>query len=401
MKKIFFVLWLCLLFSGCSKGAGELPLQNTDKDVNDLNNDLNKETTVEQTTEETTETTTIDEIASQIAEMSLDEKIGQMFIIDYGDLDDSFVFRCAGDEYGDFDVKEDNVGGFILFDEDIKGVADTVALTEKLKEISKIPPFIAIDEEGGQVSRIESSGAVADYDIPSARYMANNDSVEENYTKIAKTLSAMGFNLDFAPDADVDTNPNNPIIGNRAFSSDAETAGNMAVIAMNALRSNGVIPVIKHFPGHGDTATDSHLGTAVLPHGRERIDNIELVPFKKAIENDAPMIMVGHIKTPAISDKDLPASLNPDIVTGLLREELGYDGVVITDAMNMGAVSGRSDGIIDAVNAGVDIILMPTDLKSAFYEIESEVQNGNINEKRIDESVCRILKLKRDMGIKY
>ena len=390
MKKIFLVLLFCLAFSGCGK--------TDSKNTNIQTETVTTAAITENVTEATTETATVDEIASQIAEMSLDEKIGQMFIIDYGELDKDFVFRYGDDQYNGFDVKKYNVGGFILFAEDIKGVADTVTITDKLKEINKIPPCKAIDEEGGPVSRIASSGAVADYDIPSARYMADQgeQSVADNYTQIAKTLSAMGFNLDFAPDADVDTNPNNPIIGNRAFSSDAETAGDMAVTAMNVLRENGIIPVVKHFPGHGDTETDSHLGTAIMPHDRQRIDNVELVPFKKAIENDVPMIMVGHIMTPAISDKDLPASLNPDIVTGLLRNELGYDGVIITDAMNMGAVNGRSGGIIQAVNAGGDIILMPNDLTSAFYTIEYEVQNGNIKEERIDESVYRILKLKQN-----
>ncbi|MBQ8940872.1 MAG: hypothetical protein IJ062_03470 [Firmicutes bacterium] len=391
MKKIFLLSLLCLMFAGCSSAEKQ-----------SLKEDVTKTTAVETTVAETvTETTTEsvvtkDEISAQIEGMSLYEKVGQMFIIDLADMDENFVVHAQD---GDLDIKENNVGGFILLAKDINGVEGTKQLTAKLREISRIAPFIGIDEEGGVVSRVGDSGAVADYYIPSARSMANNGTVEENYTKIAKTLTAMGFNLDFAPDADVDTNPDNPIIGDRAFSNDAKTAGENAVIAMNALRENGVIPVIKHFPGHGDTDTDTHTGTAIVPHDRERLDSVELVPFRLAIENNAPMIMVAHVKTPAISNNDMPASVNHDIITGLLREELGFDGVIITDAMNMGAVTqyGKSQSIENAVKAGADIILMPTDIKNAFDTVIGLTESGEITEERIDESVYRILKLKENL----
>ena len=377
MERVLYIFWLCLLCVGCSPSGQTPPTE------------IVFETTV---TEETTETTTIDEIASQIDEMSLEDKVGQMLIVDVGELDTDFVS-------GSFDAKVHNAGGYILFDDDIRGVADTQALTAKLRQISDIPPFIAVDEEGGAVSRIGRSGAVADYSVPSARSMAENGTVGENYAKIAKTLAAMGFNMDFAPDADVDTNPDNPIIGSRAFSTDAQTAGENVVIAINALRDNGVIPVVKHFPGHGDTATDSHVGTAVLRHDRQRLDSVELVPFKKAIENGAEVIMVGHIKVPALSDSDRPATLDPDIITGLLRGELGYDGVVVTDAMNMGAVTvyGMEDSIKYAVDAGADMLLMPPDTGKAYDALLAMAENGDISRDRIDESVYRILKLKKKL----
>lgn len=377
---------LCLAFAGCTKKESGPPEPQS------------VPTVFTTTVEATTEISTADEIAAQMAEMSLEDKVGQMFVIDFGDMDKDHVVHSAG---GDFDVREHNIGGFILFDDDINGVAATKELTAGLMEISVIPPFIAVDEEGGAVSRIGDSGAVADYAVSSARSMAVNGTVGENYAKIAKTLKAMGFNMDFAPDADVDTNPNNPVIGNRAFSSDPNTVGENVVTAMNALRDNGIIPVVKHFPGHGDTETDSHKGAAIMPHDRQRMDSVELVPFKKAIENGVPVIMAGHITVPAVSDTDRPATLDPNLITGLLRGELGYDGVVITDAMNMGAVTsyGAAESVKAAVNAGVDIILMPTDIKAAFEAVVQAAANGEISEQRIDESVYRILKLKKGIAL--
>ena len=390
MKKLY-LFFLCLLvcfgLSGCSKNNGR--------------SDITAETVTQTAavTETATETTTIDEIQSKLDTMSLDEKIGQMLMPAYRYNNGRKVVQV--DENIAAELEMYKIGNIIIFDENMSSVAQTKDLIAEFKRLISqncgIMPFISIDEEGGMVSRLGKSGIIADYYIPSARSMAAKGTVKENCTKIALNLKALGFNMDFAPDADVDTNPDNPIIGDRAFSSDPEEAAEYMLEAAKTLEENGIIPVIKHFPGHGDTQTDSHLGMAVLPHDMSRLESIELVPFKKAAENDVPVIMVGHLTTPKISENGLPASLNPDIINGLLREDLGFDGVVITDSMEMGAIEnlyGNADAAVMAVKAGADILLMPPDVPTAFNAVKNAVENGEISRENIDDSVYRILKLK-------
>ena len=378
---------MCFGLSGCSK--------------NTVRSDITAETVTQTAavTETTTETTTIDEIQSKLDTMSLDEKIGQMLMPAYRYNNGRKVVQV--DENIAAELEMYKIGNIIIFDENMSSVAQTKDLIAEFKRLifqnCGIMPFISIDEEGGMVSRLGKSGIIADYYIPSARSMAAKGTVRENCTKIALNLKALGFNMDFAPDADVDTNPDNPIIGDRAFSSDPEEAAEYMLEAAKTLEENGIIPVIKHFPGHGDTQTDSHLGMAVLPHDMSRLESIELVPFKKAAENDVPVIMVGHLTTPKISENGLPASLNPDIINGLLREDLGFDGVVITDSMEMGAIEnlyGNADAAVMAVKAGSDILLMPPDVPTAFNAVKNAVENGEISRENIDDSVYRILKLK-------
>ncbi len=390
LKKFFPIFAICIMFFGCGISENKEP---ADKPFHET-----EITTIETTTvEETTETTTVDEIRKQLDGMSTDEKIGQMIIAAYRYENGAGV--TEGTERIKSEIENYNIGGFILFDENLKSVEQTKRLIAFFNENSSIKPFIAIDEEGGAVSRISASGIIADYNIPSAKSMAKQGEgcVRENYTKIAKTLSALGFNMDFAPVADVDTNPNNPVIGDRAFSTEPYTARDMMLVAMETLSKNDIIPVVKHFPGHGDTQTDSHLGLTVMPHDMERLENIEFVPFEGAVENNAPAIMVAHLTTPKLSESGLPASLDPDIITGILREKMGYDGLVITDALDMGAVTeryGSGEAAVLAVKAGADILLMPPDVKTAFDAVKTAVENGTVDENVIDTAVYRILKAK-------
>lgn len=386
---IFFALAFCVITAGCAaqNNKAKIPAAVT-------------ETVTETTAETTTETTTVDEVMAKLDSMSLDEKIGQMIIAAYRSENGVNVTE-ATDRIKD-DIEKYNIGGFILFDENMQSVDQTKQLIRFYKENSRITPFIAIDEEGGAVSRIAASGIISDYYIPSAKQMARQgrEAVIENYTKIAGTLLELGFNMDFAPVADVDTNPANPVIGDRAFGSDPETARDMMIAAMETLSQNGILPVVKHFPGHGDTQNDSHVGLTVLPHDVQRLEQIELVPFVGAIENGAPAIMAAHLTTPQLSDSGLPASLDPYIITDLLRGRLGYDGLVITDALDMGAIAdlyGEKDAAVKAVNAGADILLMPPDVKTAFDAVKNAVENGDIDPERIDRSVYRILKTKMNL----
>ena len=383
------LVFLCLLLSGCSNTALR---QKTETSAV-------TETVTETQTETTTEPTTVDEIQSQLDSMSLDEKIGQMLMPAY---------RYSGgsrftvmNEAVESELAEYKIGNVILFDENLASAESSKTLIADFKRLITqncgIEPFISIDEEGGKVSRLGKSGILSDYYIPSARSMANNGTVKENYTKIALNLKTLGFNMDFAPVADIDTNPANPIIGDRAFSSDPEETAKFMLEAAKTLEDKGIIPVIKHFPGHGDTQTDSHLGIAVVTHDKTRLESVEFVPYRQAVENNIPVVMVGHLTTPQLSNNELPASLNPDIIKGILRDELGFDGVVITDALDMGAAAKfyeNEETAVMAVKAGADILLMPPDAPAAFKAVKNAVENGEISRENIDDSVYRILKLK-------
>lgn len=338
-------------------------------------------------------TSTEDKISHIMDKMTLEEKVGQMLFV---------AFRSEDDYYLNDNIKNVidgcKVGGVILFGENIKDRQQLTELTAALKEQTEIPLFIGIDEEGGIVSRIGKSGIIQDYNIPSAQEMAENSTVEENYTLIGNTLKDLGINTDFAPVADVNSNPDNPVIGDRAFSSDPEKCGEAVAKAVNSLESCGVLSCLKHFPGHGDTVTDSHKGETYIYLDKEQISQ-QLVPFEKGIEAGADFIMAAHIKVPALSDKDLPASLNEDILGLIDREK--FKGVVITDAMDMGAVSNYftpEEAAMQAVKAGVDMILMPEDTAQAYNSIIQAVKNGEISEERINSSVYRILTIKEKIG---
>ena len=387
--KLCSLICSCILVAGCSNTLAPKPETAVQP----------AQPVTETMTEAATEITTTDEIQSQLDSMSLDEKIGQMLMPAYRYDNGGRVTEL--DDAIKNEISEYKVGNIILFDRNLSTVSGSKALITDIKQLITqncgIEPFISIDEEGGKVSRLGKSGIIADYYVPSARSMANNGTVAENYTKIALNLKALGFNMDFAPVADVDTNPANPVIGDRAFSSDPEDAAKNMLTAAKTLEDNGIIPVIKHFPGHGDTQTDSHLGMAVVPHDMARLESVELLPYKQAVENDIPVVMVGHLTTPNISNNGLPASLNPDIIDGLLREKLGFDGVVITDALDMGAIAnlyGSEEAAVMAVKAGADILLMPPDTPAAFNAVKNAVENGEISRENIDDSVYRIIKLK-------
>lgn len=210
-------------------------------------------------------------------------------------------------------------------------------------------------------------------------------------------MKKYGFNVDFAPVADVWTNPKNEVIGDRAFSTDPEEAGEKVAMAIYGFHDAGVKVAIKHFPGHGDTKADSHNGTAKSYKTWKKMKKCEMIPFKRGIESGADMVMVAHIKTPFASRDGLPASLSSTWITERLRGELGFDGVVITDAMGMKALSSSYTSLessLMAIEAGVDILLMPHDFAKTFDELVSAVESGKISESRIDESVARILKMK-------
>lgn len=338
-------------------------------------------------------------IQTLIDSMTMEEKVGQLLMSD---------FRQNPDGTGVTEITEDvqkslvenHFGGVILFAENLDTVEQTKALTTALQAEAEIPFFIGIDEEGGRVSRLGKSNIPHEI-IPPAGEMTDTAAVRAAGQTIGNELLALGINVDFAPVADVNTNPENPVIGTRAFSADATIAAERVGAFVQGLEETGVSGAAKHFPGHGDTTTDSHNGEVFVTHTLERLREVEFLPFQSAIEQEIDFIMMGHIKTPNATSDGLPATLSGESV-GLLRDELGYEGVVITDAMNMGAIIeyyGSGEATVLSILAGVDIVLMPADMEEAVLALREAAASGRITEERLDESLQRIFSLKYDKGL--
>lgn len=244
----------------------------------------------------------------------------------------------------------------VLFARNIAGTAEVAALVRELRALWPAggpPPLIAVDQEGGPVQRLKPPTCPEFTAIPAMREAAlalGTEGLRRLGAEVGRQLAAVGFNLDFAPVLDVDTNPDNPIIGARAFGATQQVVSSSALAFASGLADGGVLPCGKHFPGHGDTAVDSHLALPVLRHGRERLEAVELAPFRAAVASGMPLLMTAHIVYAAL-DAELPATLSPKVVPELLRGALGYDGVVITDDLEMKAIAERFD--VDAVARGV------------------------------------------------
>ena len=344
-----------------------------------------------------------------IKKMSLREKVGQMFFVRPEALDTSIHWN----EYQDLpdyklqqvnktmrDVSKDYpIGGMILYAHNIE---DEDQLGDFIAEIRKLngSPLLAIDEEGGRIARIANN---ENFDVPKYESMAaiaESGDPSEAY-KAAFTIGSYvkeyGFDIDYAPVADVNTNPENLVIGARAFSDDPETAAEFVVSYLNGLDSAGVIGTLKHFPGHGDVKTDTHSGYAETNKTWEEMLKCEMIPFKAGIEAGAQMIMTAHIAAPKVTGDDLPATLSSVILQDKLRGELGFKGIIVTDAMDMGAITtqfGNAEAAIKSIQAGVDVVLCSKDFTQVFDAVVNAVEKGNIKETRIDESVKRILELK-------
>ena len=334
-----------------------------------------------------------DPIKEQMKTMTLDEKIGQMVIVGV----DGYI----NDENSMNLIKQHYVGGVILFQKNIQNSIQALSLINSLKNsnsINKIPLFLSVDEEGGRVSRMPAEFTK----IPTNQRLGqiNNSTLSFKIgSGLAEEIKSFGFNMDFAPVLDINSNPKNPVIGDRSFGSNAGVVSKLGVQTMKGIQSQNVIPVVKHFPGHGDTSVDSHVGLPTVNNDLQRLKEFELLPFAEAIRNKADVVMVAHILLPKI-DPEFPASFSKTIITGLLRGELGFQGVVVTDDMTMGAISKNydiGDASVKSINAGSDIILV-----CHFYDkelaviqaLKKAVEVGVITRERMDESVYRILTLK-------
>ena len=408
MKRIFilFILTVSVL-SACSNGSvnnnyddnidNNINNFNDDNDDNDNNdNNDNNNNNNDNILEHDFFNISVEEILSV---MTLEEKIGQLFITDLDSINNLSPVTTL-DENLKKRLEGYKLGGYTLFSTNIQSIDQTEKLLKELRKTNWIPPFLCVDEEGGLVSRIGSNQSITNLKIPSASKIGKLKEVDIYNVSIilSKRVKSLGFNTNFAPVCDINTNSSNPVIGTRAYSDNHKDVSLAIKNVILAFKDTGIFSVAKHFPGHGDTFTDSHLGYSFVEHDLNRINEIELRPFIEAIENDVDMIMTGHIALPKVTGDNIPATLNSKIINDILRKQLGYNGVVITDAMNMGAIIdeyGKKEAVEMAFLAGVDIILIPIDIEDAIDTIIALYNEGIIDMERINDSVRRILTLKK------
>ena len=381
LKKEFLLLFLLFLLTGCC-------YTKDNKINNSISNDEKKN--INDTDEIIREEKEL--INDKINSMTLDEKIGQMIITGFD-----------GSEYNDdMDrlINEYKVGGVILFARNIEDSNQMIDLTRALQENNNnLPLFISIDEEGGRVSRLPDDVEK----FPSAFTIGlinDQQTAYENGKEIGYTLKRLGINLDYAPVLDIYSNENNTVIGDRAFSTEESIVSTMGIATMEGIEDADIIPVVKHFPGHGDTEVDSHYGLPIVYKTLEELRNFEFIPFVKAIESGCDVIMVSHIILNEV-DSINPASLSKIVISDLLRKDLEFDKVVITDDMSMGAITSImsiEEACIKSIEAGCDILLLGNayeEIEQVINSIKLKLYNGEISEEQINKSVKRILELKK------
>ncbi|MGG6309744.1 beta-N-acetylhexosaminidase [Paenibacillus macerans] len=331
-----------------------------------------------------------------LAAWTLEEKIGQLFICGFHSLTVDEQIQTLTQRY--------HVGGVVYFRRNIGSIEQLAALSRGLQALSRsrpeVPLFISIDQEGGMVARLDHEGMSR---IPGnmALGAAGDPALTEEVAVLAaREMLQLGINFNFAPCVDVNNNPSNPVIGVRSFGENPQQVAVHGAAAIRGYQSQGVIATAKHFPGHGDTAVDSHLGLASVPHGKERLQQVELLPFRQAIAADVDAIMTAHVIFPAFEPEEIPATLSRRVLTDLLRDELGYRGLIVTDCLEMQAIAnhyGIAEGAVRAIEAGTDLVLVSHTLADQIAAIErvcEAVRSGRISEARIDGSVRRILAMK-------
>ena len=356
-----------------------------------------------------------DAVKQKMETMTLREKVGQLFMVQPDALEGRFgpaelegksstgatrVSDEMREEYAQYPC-----GGFALFRKNILSASQLHTFTDRLHSLGEIAPMLGIDEEGGRIARIANANLGVKKFPTMGQIAASGDESKafELGQTIGAYLKAYGFDVDVAPVADVNTNPRNPVIGDRAFGDDPYIAAGMVRRVIEGLHSGGTASCIKHFPGHGDTGTDTHTGYAETKKTWEEISNCEMIPFRAGIAAGTDFVMTAHIAAPNVTGSDEPSTMSYTILTEKLRRELGFEGLIITDALNMGAIREKyssSGACIQCILAGADVLLMPYDYFEAFDSVVQAVENGIIPESRIDESVYRILKFKMEkMGV--
>ena len=396
MKKLFYILIGIVVIggSGCGKVGREVPRQP---------GQIHNEDIIKEPISHGEPIPSIEEqIEAYIQNMSTREKIGQLLMpafrtSQYGEGVDVFTedMKNIIDQY--------QVGGVILFRENIKTPEQTKLLIKDLQDSSSIPLWMGVDEEGGLVSRIAANPDMGVEPVGSAFEIGKTGEPGQAYEmgkQLAQMVKELGFNMDFAPVADIWSNPSNTVIGKRSFGQDPWQVSEMATQVMGALQEEKIVPVIKHFPGHGDTQEDTHVGRAFVNRSIDELFQRELIPFQKSIEAGADAMMVAHVELPQI-DEGIPATLSHTIITDILKTQMGFKGLIITDALDMNAITnqfGKGEAPLQSFMAGTDILLMP-DIEAAYNELLKAYEANIITDERLNESVYKILFTKYKYGI--
>ncbi len=347
------------------------------------------------------------EIQKRIDQMTIEDKVAQLFIITPEQLTEYQSVTAAGDAsreaYNSFPV-----GGIIYFEQNLTDPQQVKDMLGSMKQYSwertDLPLFTCVDEEGGNTTRIACNEAFGVEDVGPMLNIGNSGDSSQAYRAgqtIGSYLSDLGFNVDFAPVADVIDAENYSVIGDRSFGSDSDLVAEMVIQELNGLKQEGIIGTVKHFPGEGSIEDDTHNDNAYSNRTMTDLENRDLVPFQKAVDNGVQMIMVGHVSFPNITGDDQISSLSSVIMTDLLRKKMGYNGLILTDALNMGAIQENYDSAqaaLMAIQAGCDILLMPEDFSAAYQSVLKAVKSGVIDESRLDESLQRILTVKLNMN---
>lgn len=345
-------------------------------------------------------------VDERIGAMTLEQKVAQLFIVTPEALVEGVSQVTQAGDMTREGVTAHPVGGIVYFAQNLLDPEQTTTMLANVKQFyadaGNVAPFIAVDEEGGTVVRIADNEAFGAQDVGDASALGSagdTEAAKRAAEQIADYLMPLGFNLDFAPVADVVDPLRSDTMGLRSFSSDAAVAADMVRAEVEGFRDKKMLCCAKHFPGIGAAAGDSHEGAITIEATNEELETVDLVPFRAAIEAGVPMIMVGHVSLPNIVGDSTPAPLSSAVVQGMLRDSLGYTGIIVTDSLSMGAITDYytpAEAAVAALKAGCDIPLMPERLDEAYQGVLSAVQAGELTEERIDESLIRILAAKQE-----
>lgn len=345
-------------------------------------------------------------VDERIGAMTLEQKVAQLFIVTPEALVEGVSQVTQAGDMTREGVTAHPVGGIVYFAQNLLDPEQTTTMLANVKQFyadaGNVAPFIAVDEEGGTVVRVADNEAFGAQDVGDASALGSagdTEAAKRAAEQIADYLMPLGFNLDFAPVADVVDPLRSDTMGLRSFSSDAAVAADMVRAEVEGFRDKKMLCCAKHFPGIGAAAGDSHEGAITIEATNEELETVNLVPFRAAIEAGVPMIMVGHVSLPNIVGDSTPAPLSSAVVQGMLRDSLGYTGIIVTDSLSMGAITDYytpAEAAVAALKAGCDIPLMPERLDEAYQGVLSAVQVGELTEERLDESLTRILTAKQE-----